>query len=85
VLADPAALRDEIRVTRQRGYSVDDGESSPSVRCLAVAIRGVDDRPLFAISLTGPAGRFTTERMEACVPEMLAVARMLTAQFGGEA
>ena len=83
-LTDPDALRAEIRVARERGYSIDDGESSPSVRCLAVAIRGVDDRPLFAISLTGPAGRFTPERMEACVPEMLAVARTLTTQFGGD-
>ena len=72
------------RLTRTRGYSIDDGESSPGVRCLAVAIRGVDGRPLFAISLTGPAGRFTPERLHAHVPEMLAVARALTTQFGGE-
>lgn len=83
-LGDLAALRDEIALARQRGYSIDDGESSPGVRCLAVAVRGVDDRPLFAISLTGPSGRFTPERLEACVPEMLAVARALSAQYGGE-
>jgi IclR family acetate operon transcriptional repressor len=85
LLADAAALRAEIALARERGYSIDDGESSAGVRCLAVAIRGVDGRPLFAISLTGPSGRFTPERLEACVPEMLAVARTLTAQFGGEA
>ena len=39
----------------RRGYSIDDGESSPGVRCLAVAIRGVGGSPLFAISLTGPS------------------------------
>jgi IclR family acetate operon transcriptional repressor len=82
-LAAPDALRADIAFARKRGYSIDDGESSPGVRCLAVAIRGVDDRPLFALSLTGPAGRFTPERAEACVPEMLAVARELTSQFGG--
>jgi hypothetical protein len=41
--------------------------------------------PLFALSLTGPCGRFTPERLQACVPEMLAAARVLTVQFGGEA
>jgi IclR family acetate operon transcriptional repressor len=82
-LADPDALRADIAFARKQGYSIDDGESSPGVRCLAVAIRGVDDRPLFALSLTGPAGRFTSERAEACVPEMLAVARELTNQCGG--
>ena len=82
---DAEAFRAEIALARRRGYSVDDGESSPGVRCLVVAIRGVGGSPLFALSLTGPSGRFTAERMESCVPEMLAVARELTTQFGGEA
>jgi len=81
-LTDPETLREEIDLTRRRGYSIDDGDSSPGVRCLAVAIRGVESRPLFALSLTGPSGRFTLERMEECVPAMLAVARELTTQFG---
>jgi IclR family acetate operon transcriptional repressor len=84
-LSDPAALRAETARARRQGYSIDDGESSPGVRCLAVAIRGVEERPLFALSLTGPSGRFTAERLQACVPEMLAVARALTRQFGGDA
>lgn len=82
---DPEAFRAEIALARRRGYSVDDGESSAGVRCLAVAIRGVGGSPLFAISVTEPSGRFTSERMESCVPEMLAVARELTTQFGGDA
>jgi DNA-binding IclR family transcriptional regulator len=83
-LFDPQVFRADIALARRRGYSVDDGESSPGVRCLAVAIRGVGGSALFAISLTGPSGRFTVERLDSCVPEMLAVARELTAQFGGE-
>jgi len=84
-LTDPAALREAIDLARTQGYSIDDGESSAGVRCLAAAITGVDGRPLFALSLTGPAGRFTMERVDACVPEILAAARALTMQFGGEA
>jgi IclR family acetate operon transcriptional repressor len=81
---DAEAFRAEIAQARRRGYSIDDGESSPGVRCLAVAVRGVGGSPLFAISLTGPSGRFTAERMASCVPEMLAVARDLSTRFGGE-
>lgn len=81
---DADALRAEIAQARERGYSIDDGESSAGVRCLAVAVRGVDGQPLFALSLTGPSGRFTAERVEECVPEMLAASRQLTAQFGGD-
>jgi DNA-binding IclR family transcriptional regulator len=82
---DPETFRAEITLVRRRGYSIDDGESSPGVRCLAVAVSGVGGSPLFAISLTGPSGRFTPERMASCVPEMLAMARDLSTQFGGEA
>jgi DNA-binding IclR family transcriptional regulator len=81
---DPEAFRTDIALAQQRGYSIDDGESSPGVRCLAVAVRGIGGSPLFAISLTGPSGRFTAERMASCVPEMLAVAHELTIRFGGE-
>lgn len=84
-LTDPAGLREAIALARLQGFSIDDGESSPGVRCLAAAIRGVDGRPLFALSLTGPAGRFTMERVADCVPEILAAARALTVQFGGDA
>lgn len=83
-LSNPDAFRTAIAQARKQGYSVDDGESALGVRCLAVAICGVDGRPVFAISLTGPDGRFTQERMEACVPAMLEVAKVLTSQFGGD-
>lgn len=84
-LSDPAALRAELATARERGYSIDDGESSPGVRCLAVAVRGVDGQPLFALSLTGPAGRFTPEQVDRCAPELLAVAQTLSVRFGGVA
>ena len=84
-LTDAAGFRGDITLARARGYSIDDGESSPGVRCLAVAVRGVDSRPIFALSLTGPSGRFTPERLDACVPAMLAAAQVLTGQFGGDA
>jgi DNA-binding IclR family transcriptional regulator len=35
---DPEALRAEIALAHSRGYSIDDGESSPGVRCIAVAM-----------------------------------------------
>jgi len=35
---DPEAFRAVIALARSRRYSFDDGESSPGVRCLAVAM-----------------------------------------------
>ena len=83
-ILDTAAFRTEIQSTRERGYSIDNEEDSVGVRCLGIAIRGAGGEPLFAISLTGPSPRFTLERLETCVPGVLAIARALSLQFGWE-
>jgi DNA-binding IclR family transcriptional regulator len=81
-LDDPAALLEELRETRERGYSLDNEEDSIGVRCLGVAIRGTFGAPLFAISLTGPSPRFTLERVLDLAPEVVATAEALSHQFG---
>jgi IclR family transcriptional regulator, KDG regulon repressor len=83
-LADPDAFRTEMWLTRARGYSVDNEEDAVGVRCLGVAVRGAGGVPLFAISLTGPAARFTMERVEAHAPAMVATAHALSLQLGWE-
>lgn len=83
-VADSAALRREIGLTRRRGYSIDDEEASLGVRCLGVAVRGAGGRALFAISLTGPSPRFTRERAEGCAADLLIVAHTLSLRFGWE-
>jgi DNA-binding IclR family transcriptional regulator len=83
-VTDPRALLAELELTRVRGYSIDNEEASIGVRCLGVAVRGASGEPLVAISLTGPSPRFTPDRLEACVPEMVRTARELSVQFGWE-
>jgi len=56
VLVDDRSLRDEIAATRERGYSRDDEEDAVGVRCIGAAVRAAGGAPLFAVSLTGPAG-----------------------------
>jgi DNA-binding IclR family transcriptional regulator len=57
-----AAFREEIALTRSRGYSTDDRENEPLGACVAAAIVGPDGRPVGAISVSGPhyriRGRF---------------------------
>jgi DNA-binding IclR family transcriptional regulator len=77
------AFRAEIARTRARGYSVDNEEDATGVRCLGVAILGAGYTPLFAVSITGPAARFTEQRVRELAPEIIAAARELTLRFGG--
>jgi DNA-binding IclR family transcriptional regulator len=81
-IGDPEKVRSEIRATRARGYSVDNEEDSIGVRCLGVAIHGPENKPIFAISVTGPSPRFTLERLSSCVAEVTSTARELSLQFG---
>lgn len=85
VLVDAGALRDEIAATRVRGYSRDDEEDAVGVRCIGAAVRTAGGAPLFAVSLTGPSGRFTRERADACAPALVAAVAGLSGRFGWEA
>ncbi len=81
-LTDPAWLLDDIRQTRLRGYSVDDEEDSVGVRCIGSAIIAGNGEPVFAISITGPAGRFTMERARQCAPALIEATALLSRDFG---
>src|SRR3712207_3819085 len=74
-IIDPSRFRAELRLTRERGYSIDDEDDSIGVRCLGVAVLGAGGAPLFAISVTGPSPRFTLDRLRGCAPEVMATAR----------
>ena len=80
----PDAIWDAVRQTRRRGYSLDDEEDSIGVRCLGVAVRGVGNHPLFAISITGPSPRFTLPACARMAPTLMSVADELSQRFGGE-
>jgi DNA-binding IclR family transcriptional regulator len=84
VAGDAGAIWQDVHITRERGYSLDDEDDSVGVRCLGAAVRGAGGKPLFAISLTGPSPRFTREVCERLAPTLLAVTHQLSYRFGGE-
>ena len=77
-----AALRQQLRATRRRGYgeAVDEGE--PGVAAVAAAIRAfpAPDAPVVGtISIAGPMTRMNPVRRATVVKELLAAATELTA------
>jgi IclR family transcriptional regulator, acetate operon repressor len=67
----------ELVGIRERGYSVDDEEQEPGVRCVAV---GVPSPPsmLTALSISGPVARVDDQLIDRAVPLLLAAARHLS-------
>lgn len=81
-LSDPARFLQRISETRERGFGMDDEDDSIGVRCVGVAVRGPDGRPLFAISITGPSPRFTREAALRAGPDLARSGERLSHQFG---
>lgn len=74
-ISDPDALLTELQGIRERGYAVDDGEQEVGVRCVAVAVTDTPAR--LAISVSGPSGRVTLQRVEEIAPVLQAAAGRL--------
>ncbi len=54
-ITDGRKLRSELKLIRARGYSIDDGEHQPGVRCVGAPIRDRTGRAVAGISVSGPA------------------------------
>jgi len=65
------AIRREADLTRKRGFSLDNEEFNPGVRCLAAPVFGSDGTVVAAIGITAATVRLTKER----IPEMSAKVR----------
>jgi DNA-binding IclR family transcriptional regulator len=55
------ALMDELAVTADRGYSIDDEENEVGARCVGIPIRDYTGRPVGAVSISGPVARIPFE------------------------
>jgi len=81
-LTDPDAFDVELGRTRARGWAADEEEQELGVRCVAVPVgRGED--VVAALSLSGPAERFTGAATEGLVEEMARVAQAFAGEVMG--
>lgn len=81
---DPRAtlesLRAELDEAAQSGYAVDEETLTPGLRCRAVAVLGWDGAPVAALSVGGPAIRFTREVADESVASLREQARELSSR-----
>lgn len=73
-ITDPDLLREELRKTKERGYSIDDREYEDWRRCVGAPIWNASGRIFAAISLTGEKERFNEET----IPEFAALLKQQT-------
>src|SRR4051794_37163813 len=81
-ITDPEALREELRRTRDRGYSIDDVENEDGIRCAGAPVFDHTGRVQAGISLAGPATRMTVERLHELGPQVRAQADIVSERLG---
>ncbi|WP_438480315.1 IclR family transcriptional regulator [Oleiharenicola lentus] len=76
-LTSLAEIKREAELTRKRGFSLDDEEFAPGIRCLAAPVYNSDGTVAAVIGITASTVRFTKER----IPEMAAKVQACAAEL----
>jgi DNA-binding IclR family transcriptional regulator len=77
-----AALLDELRTAREKGYAVENEECDLEVRGLAAPVRDYSGSVIAAIGIIAPAVRLTDERIGGVAEQVMDAARELSARIG---
>ena len=83
-LSDPQSLSKDLGEIRSRGWSVDDEERYPGMRCVAAAIFNEFGEPVGGVSVSGPTVRVTPERAADLGPLVHNAAAEITRMIGGK-
>jgi DNA-binding IclR family transcriptional regulator len=82
-ITDPASLRAELRKVRAQGYAYDEMEFADDMRCVAVPVIEKDGRVTSGISLSGPASRYSRQKLRELRDCAMAAAHEVSLKLGG--
>ena len=74
-------LKKNLKKVKEQGYAVDREEYKIGVNCIGVPIFGRNGEAITAISITGPASRFTIDKMEKVKGELMIISKEISNQF----
>jgi DNA-binding IclR family transcriptional regulator len=75
-------FRRELRRVKERGYAFDREETTLLATCVAAPIRDVQERPIAAMSVSGPCSRFNPRRDKHVVNALLKAVYAVSEQYG---
>ncbi|WP_196218024.1 IclR family transcriptional regulator [Streptomyces blattellae] len=82
-ITDPAAVRQEIREAREKGYAVSIGEVNDDAVGIAAPVTDQTGRIIACLSITAPAHRVDDRRLPTLISSVLDAAAMGTARITG--
>jgi|SRR6516225_5940647 len=81
-ITTPAALKADLKVIRDRGYSIDNEENEEGVRCIGAAVLDHSGRPIAAISVSAPSFRLPMDKVPAVATAVCRAATALSQESG---
>ncbi|MFF2079399.1 IclR family transcriptional regulator [Kitasatospora sp. NPDC058162] len=83
-IADEPRLRADLARIRARGYSIDDRENEPEVRCVAAPIFDHTGEVTAALSVSGLTSRMTAARVRALGPVVAQAGLRISRELGSD-
>ena len=83
-ITEPARLAAAVTRARADGYAYNDLEFAEDMRCVAVPLFEKGGIVVGGLSLSGPASRYSLEKLEALRDVILAASRNLSRQLLGQ-
>lgn len=82
-ITDPRDLLRDLDAAKANGFAVDREERTPGMICVAAPVRDATGEVAAGISVSGPAGRMTEQRLSSFAGPVVDAASALTAAIGG--
>jgi len=74
-------LKKELKNVKEQGYALDREEHKTGINCVGVPIFNGNGEAVAAISITGPASRFTGDKMEDAKNKLMIVSEEISKSF----
>jgi DNA-binding IclR family transcriptional regulator len=81
-ITDPAELKAELALVRERGYAIDREEHEVGVQCVGAPIWNEMGSVVASCSVSGPAGRITDARIAELAPKVMKTAVEVSRRLG---
>src|SRR3989441_6678261 len=81
-ITTPSELKADLKLIRDRGYSIDNEENEEGVRCIGAAVLDHSGRPIAAISVSAPSFRLPMDKVPAVAASVCRAAAALSQESG---
>lgn len=81
-ITEPDILREELALTRERGYAIDNGEHQPGLRCVGAPIRNQIGHVFAGISVSAPSWQLPMEEVDELNKVVIYHANLISQRLG---